>query len=226
VANPEKLSELLGRLETQASEGLARQTFRGHAIGKTDSLDLAVPSGLVAISFSEIESITRIFGRGPDWISVVVRDGKSDLQSPGAAATRVKSAIRNGFAAGRKSQRLNYSLQSLVLSIQRALLWSTFRHWERGWNERRRRRGAVPASRLERCLVHRTRTVPVGAIVGRQGVAALSVRASHDTFRLPTIPTCPSATQLRTRSKPSCADAIPALDPRSLLMISTCFQAE
>src|ERR1700722_15080377 len=39
------------------------------------------------------------------------------------------------------------------------------------------------------------------------------------------MPTSPSATRLRTRSKPSrWAAAIPALDPRSLLMTSTCAQ--
>src|SRR5215472_1003378 len=54
---------------------------------------------------------------------------------------------------------------------------------------------------------------------------SLSVRDSRDTSRLPTMPTSPSATKLRTRSKPSrWAEARPALDPRSLLTISTCFQ--
>src|ERR1700730_10961262 len=39
------------------------------------------------------------------------------------------------------------------------------------------------------------------------------------------MPTSPSATELRTRSKPSrWAEAMPALDPRSLLIISICSQ--
>jgi hypothetical protein len=43
------------------------------------------------------------------------------------------------------------------------------------------------------------------------------VRDSRETSRLPTIPTSPKATELRTHSNPSRrAEAMAALDPRSL----------
>jgi hypothetical protein len=75
-ADNKELSELLSRLETKASEGLAQLTFEGHAIGKTnDSLHLATSSGVVAIPLSEIETVAPIFGvKGGDWVSVVVRN--------------------------------------------------------------------------------------------------------------------------------------------------------
>src|SRR5260370_42235189 len=54
---------------------------------------------------------------------------------------------------------------------------------------------------------------------------SLPVRDSLETSRLPTIPTSPNATELRTRSNPSRrAEAMAALDPRSPSTISTCSQ--
>lgn len=78
MANREQLSELLSRLETMASEGLARLTFQGHAIGKTgDNVHLAISSGVVAIPSSEIKSVIPMFGHDPKWVSIVVRNADS-----------------------------------------------------------------------------------------------------------------------------------------------------
>ena len=70
------LSELLDRLDTKAADGYARMTFPGKAVGKSsDSLHVAVASGIVSIPFSEIEALRPIEGGTPAEIMIDVANG-------------------------------------------------------------------------------------------------------------------------------------------------------
>jgi hypothetical protein len=101
------LADLLRHLDERAAEGLARIRLDGHAVSKSkDSLHLAIPSGLVAVPFSEIEDVFPIFeAPTQEWVSVVVRNADrvqylwraGELMSPdtqGGVALMARATVR------------------------------------------------------------------------------------------------------------------------------------
>jgi hypothetical protein len=69
------LEKLLARLEVKAEEGYAKVTWTGRALSKSkEHLHVALPSGVVAIPLSEIESVSLVSAVRPDVIYVTVRN--------------------------------------------------------------------------------------------------------------------------------------------------------
>jgi hypothetical protein len=81
-SRPEKaddaLASLLDRLEEKADSGLARVTYSGIAVSRSkEHLHLAVPSGVLAIPFEEIECVSEINKAKPQNVFVAVRNADS-----------------------------------------------------------------------------------------------------------------------------------------------------
>lgn len=75
-ATKENLRKILDKLETRSAEGYGLLSFRAKAVGKTsDSLHLAVATGIISVPFSEIEMITSVPGRSGFEVLVDVRNG-------------------------------------------------------------------------------------------------------------------------------------------------------
>jgi hypothetical protein len=69
------LDKLLGHLERKADDDLARYTFGGKALSKSEkNLHLAVADGIVAIPLANIEQVVQVDGISPDLVWVAVRN--------------------------------------------------------------------------------------------------------------------------------------------------------
>jgi hypothetical protein len=69
------LDKLLGHLERKADDDLARYTFSGKALSKSEkNLHLAVADGIVAIPLTNIEQVVQVDGISPDLVWVAVRN--------------------------------------------------------------------------------------------------------------------------------------------------------
>lgn len=73
-----QLAMILDKLEARSAKGYGALSFRAKAVGKTkDSIHLAVPSGIVSVPLSEIESIKPIPGLSAVEVMVDIRNGDS-----------------------------------------------------------------------------------------------------------------------------------------------------
>ena len=77
----ESLEKLIAKLETRADEGLNRAVFIGRALSRnSESIHLAVPSGIVTIPLSEIEEYNVISQINGLVLSLIVRNAEKVKQ--------------------------------------------------------------------------------------------------------------------------------------------------